>query len=289
MNEKMRKPDWIKVKTSINEEHKNVRGLLDKYSLNTVCDAANCPNMGECFNLNVATFMILGKECTRNCKFCAVSKGAPETLNQDEPENVGKGVKDLNLDYVVITSVTRDDLSDGGAGHFAKTIRAIKQLNPNTKVEVLIPDLEGDMEDLQTIIDAKPDVIAHNVETVPDLYPKMRPMAVYKRSLDVVNEIKKRDPYMISKSGIMLGVGETRDQVVSLFDDLRNVSCDLLSIGQYLAPSKEHHPVLEFVTPQQFDEYKEIALQKGFLSVASSPLTRSSHLASVLYDEAMNK
>ncbi len=289
MSDTVKRPDWIKVKVNLNEKHNNVRSLLEKYNLNTVCDAAHCPNMGECFNLNTATFMVLGTQCTRNCKFCAVSKNDPEKVDPLEPVHVAQGAKELGLNYVVITSVTRDDLSDGGADHFAKTIRAIKEITPNTKVEVLIPDFAGDLDALKVVVDARPDVIAHNVETVPALYEQMRPMANYQQSLDVVANIKKLDKDMITKSGMMLGVGETKDQILQVFDDLVDIKCDLLSIGQYLAPSKEHHPVLEYVTPAQFDEYKVIAEQKGILSVASSPLTRSSHLASVLYKEAMSK
>jgi len=289
MSETLTRPEWLKTKAPKGVRHDNVRELLKKYHLNTVCDEACCPNRGECFNLDIATFMILGRQCTRNCQFCAVSKENPEPVDKDEPMNVAKGVKELGLEYVVITSVTRDDLSDGGASHFAQTIKAIKKLNPGTKVEVLIPDLEGDLDDLKTIVDAKPDVIGHNVETIPSLYSDIRPMASYKRSVKVIEAVKKLDSRIISKTGIMVGVGETEEQVNRLFDDLVKVGCELITIGQYLAPTKQHYPIKEYITPEQFKRYKETAESKGFLYAASSPLTRSSHLAIESYLAATAK
>jgi len=289
MSERIRKPEWLKARAQMGEEHDRVRELLEKYDLNTVCDEANCPNRGECFNLSTATFMIMGKQCTRNCKFCAVSKYSPELLNPAEPKNVAMGVKELKLDYVVITSVTRDDLPDGGAEHFAKTVRAIKEINPNTKVEVLIPDLLGSRRDLKKIIDSKPDVIGHNVETVPSLYKEIRPMAEYSRSLDVIKAVKEEDNNIISKTGLMVGVGETKGEVIKLFEDVVKVGCDIITIGQYLAPSKEHYPVKEYITPDQFDEYKKLAEDMGILYAASSPFTRSSHLANEGYYAAKEK
>jgi lipoyl synthase len=289
MREIKRKPEWLKARAPMGEKHDNVRELLKKYNLNTVCDEACCPNRGECFNLDTATFMILGRQCTRNCMFCAVSKEDPEPVNEQEPLNVAKGIKELKLEYVVITSVTRDDLPDGGAAHFASTIREIKRLNPEIKVEVLIPDLNGNIDDLKTIVNAKPDVIGHNVETVPSLYSKIRPMAEYFRSLKIIEAVKKMDKNIISKTGIMVGVGETVSEVESLFDDLIKVGCELITIGQYLAPTNEHYPIKEYIIPEQFKKYKETAEKKGFLYAASSPFTRSSHLAIEGYNAVIKK
>ena len=283
------KPEWLKTRVQVNESFNNTRKILARYHLNTVCDEANCPNENECFRKNTATFMILGKQCTRNCTFCAVDKQEPQALDEEEPLNVAKAVSELGLKYVVITSVTRDDLMDGGALHFANTIRKVKELNPGTAVEVLIPDLKGDISSLSIIVQAKPDVISHNVETVPSLYKVVRPMAIYERSLAVIKNIKMLDKDIITKSGIMLGLGETSDEVFRLFSDLLNVNCDILTIGQYLAPSKEHHPVIEYIKPEVFHTFKQKAEDMGFLFCASSPLTRSSYLADEGFSKVTNR
>lgn len=281
------KPEWLKVRIKASDNYKNVRDILETYQVNTVCDEAFCPNEGECFHKNTATFMILGKQCTRNCKFCAVRKQNPEPLNHVEPLHVAQAVLALGLKYVVITSVTRDDLPDGGAMHFAQTIREIKTLSPGTVVEVLIPDFQGDMSSLATVVQARPDVISHNIETVPALYQNVRPMAIYARSLAVIEHIKKLDNRIISKSGIMLGLGETEADVLAVFSDLLGVGCEILTVGQYLAPTKEHHPVLAYITPTVFEAYKAKAEAMGFLFCASSPLTRSSYLADEGFSKAM--
>jgi len=282
-------PSWLKRPLPAGGEFQHTDEILKSLNLETICSSANCPNRGQCWTRGTATVLILGNICTRNCKFCAVSKYSPELLNPAEPKNVAMGVKELKLDYVVITSVTRDDLPDGGAEHFAKTVRAIKEINPNTKVEVLIPDLLGSRRDLKKIIDSKPDVIGHNVETVPSLYKEIRPMAEYSRSLDVIKAVKEEDNNIISKTGLMVGVGETKGEVIKLFEDVVKVGCDIITIGQYLAPSKEHYPVKEYITPDQFDEYKKLAEDMGILYAASSPFTRSSHLANEGYYAAKEK
>lgn len=279
-----RKPEWLRIKKREGENLGYVKHILNDLSLNTVCEAANCPNRNECFSKKTATFMILGRECTRNCKFCNVSSNPVEEVNPKEPENVAEATVKLGLKHVVITSVTRDDLSDGGAEHFAKTIKAIKAKNPEIIVEVLIPDLQGDVDALKIVVDAKPDILNHNVETVPRLYPDVRPMAIYQRSLDVLENTKKLNPDMLTKTGIMLGLGETVEEVISLFKDLRAVNCDFLTVGQYLPPSNEHFPLVEYVHPDQFEMYKEEAMKLGFKFVASSPLVRSSYKAADMFE-----
>ena len=274
-----RKPDWLKIKLHSGNNREEVFQILGRLTLHTVCEEANCPNLGECFSRKTATFMILGKFCTRNCTFCNVQKNRPTPVDPDEPLHVAQAVKELNLRHVVITSVTRDDLSDGGAGHFAKVVNEIKRLDSNVAVEVLIPDFRGDKNALAIVVEAKPKILNHNVETVPRLYPEVRPMAVYKRSLELLANVKEMDGGMLTKSGIMLGLGEKEDEVIELFKGLREVRCDLLTVGQYLAPSKSHHPVVEYVHPDVFEEYKEKALKMGFRHVASAPLVRSSYLA----------
>ncbi|MCK5812577.1 MAG: lipoyl synthase [Clostridiales bacterium] len=275
----IRKPEWLKVKIASGDRSKKVRGILKKYHLNTVCDEALCPNRGECFDSLTATFMILGKNCTRNCTFCNVTKGIPETVDNEEPANVALATQALGLKYVVITSVTRDDLPDYGSNQFVKVIREIRKICPNTKIEVLIPDFKGDMNALQNVINEKPDVISHNVETIPSLYNTVRPMADYKQSIQVLSNIKTLSQGIYSKSGIMVGLGETPNEVLAVFDDLRQVGCDFLTIGQYLAPSKAHIAVKEYITPEQFLWYKEKAYDALFAYVASSPLVRSSYMA----------
>ena len=281
----IRKPDWLKVKIEGDLNSADVLNVLKKFSLNTVCKEANCPNRMECYNRKTATFMILGKICTRNCTFCNVTKGSPEEVDPLEPLNVAKAVKELNLRHVVITSVTRDDLPDGGADHFAKTINEIKKLTPEVTIEVLIPDFKGDDSSLLKVIDAKPHVINHNVETIPRLYGRVRPMANYLRSLELLRNVKEKDNTILTKSGLMVGLGETFDEVVETLKDLRKYDCDILTIGQYLAPSSKHHPVIEYVHPDIFEKYKDIAYGLEFKYVASSPLVRSSYHA----DETLAK
>ena len=259
--------------------------LLRSLNLHTVCEEADCPNCGECFKKRTATFMILGRNCTRNCTFCTVTKGIPEPVDPAEPQHIAKAVQKLGLRHVVITSVTRDDLPDGGAFHFARVIQEIQEELKENKpvIEVLIPDFRGDTEALQTVIDANPDIINHNIETVPRLYSEVRPQAVYIRSLELLQKVKKAAPNITTKSGIMLGLGETREEVFGLFHDLRNSQCDILTIGQYLAPSRQHHPVIEYIHPDVFEEFRKAAEETGFLYVASGPLVRSSYMADQAY------
>lgn len=278
-----RKPNWLKITYRDTPNREYVEKILTNLSLNTVCTEANCPNYLECFNRKTATFMILGTSCTRNCRFCNVTCARPDPVDVNEPENVAKAVAQLGLKYVVITSVTRDDLPDGGAEHFAQVIKWIKKLNPKTAIEVLIPDLKGDVESLKVISDASPTVISHNVETVPRLYSDVRPQAIYKRSLDVLKNIKSLNPSIRSKTGIMVGLGETKEEMIQVFKDLREIGCEFITIGQYLCPSKEHHPVVEYIHPDIFEEYKNIALEIGFSHVTSGPYVRSSYHA----DEAV--
>lgn len=278
------KPEWLKVKAQDSRNKAEVEELIKKLSLHTVCEEANCPNMLECFSRRTATFMILGRVCTRNCTFCNVTKGFTQSADPEEPYNVAKAVKELNLRHVVITSVTRDDLQDGGAGHFAKVIEEIKRNAPKVIIEVLIPDFKGDMEALKSVIAAKPHIISHNIETVPGLYPEVRPMAVFQRSLDLLANVKSIDGDICTKSGIMLGLGEREDEVLSVFEELRKVGCDFLTVGQYLAPSKKHHQVIEYVHPDMFENYRQQALKMGFSHVASSPLVRSSYLADKAFE-----
>jgi lipoic acid synthetase len=273
------RPEWIKVRLKGEHQLRQVKEMLDRLSLHTVCEEANCPNIAECFGRRTATFMILGRVCTRNCTFCNVTKGSVQPLDPDEPRHVAEAVKELQLRHVVVTSVTRDDLPDGGAGQFAEVINSIKALDKKVVVEVLIPDFQGDRDALKLVVDAKPEIINHNVETVPRLYPTVRPMAKYQRSLDLLRNVKEMDDSILTKSGIMLGLGERETEVIDVLKDLRNVGCDLMTIGQYLAPSKKHHPVVEYISPEVFDRYKDIGMEMGFKHVASSPLVRSSYHA----------
>lgn len=274
------KPEWLKIKVRNGAEKDYVEDLLQKLSLHTVCEQASCPNLLECFGKKTATFMLLGKNCTRNCTFCNVDGGQPTPADETEPERVAQAVGKLGLKHVVITSVTRDDLSDGGSMQFAKTITAVRNAHPSVAIEVLIPDFNGDPLSLKNVIDAKPDILNHNIETVPRLYPEVRPMAVYNRSLELLKRVKEIDEAIKTKSGIMVGFSETENEVIDVLKDLRKSDCDFLTIGQYLAPSKKHHKVMEYVTPEQFERYKSIALELGFKYVASSPLVRSSYNAS---------
>lgn len=273
------KPEWLRVKAHSISGLETVENMLKELHLNTVCDEAACPNRGECFGRKTATFMILGSVCTRQCTFCNVSKGKSQQVDENEPKNVAQAVKALSLKHTVITSVTRDDLPDGGAGHFVKVINAIRDTTPGVTIEVLIPDFQGDEDALKKVVDAHPDIINHNIETVPTLYKEVRPQADYQRSLDVLENVKRMDRTINTKSGIMLGLGEKEEQVLSVLRDLREVDCDFLTIGQYLAPSAKHHPIVEYIHPDQFKAYEKEAYQMGFLYVASGPLVRSSYMA----------
>lgn len=279
-----RKPDWLKIKITSNSELHSVAEMMRELNLHTVCEEANCPNLMECFSKKTATFMILGRECTRNCTFCTVSKNVPTTVDMQEPIHVAEAVKQLGLKYVVITSVTRDDLPDGGADHFAKVIEAVRKTSVNTAIEVLIPDFQGDRDALYQVIKAKPKVINHNIETIKRLYPEVRPMANYDRTLELLNRVKEMDPSIYSKSGFMVGLGETQEEVIKLLSDLREFGCDIVTIGQYLAPSNKHHPVIEYVPPEIFEIYKQKAEEMGFQYVASSPLVRSSYHAGEAFE-----
>lgn len=273
-----RKPDWLKV--SYNRESvEEIAQIMRQLHLNTVCKEANCPNLGECYKKHTATFMILGSQCTRNCRFCNIACGKPEPVDPEEPENVAKAVAQLKLRHAVITCVTRDDLPDGGAAQFARTIQAIRATSPGTTVEVLISDMKGDRASLDTVMDARPDVLNHNVETVEALYAAVRPQAKYERSLDVLRYCKAVRPEGLTKTGFMVGLGETDDQIDRLMDDVLETGCDILTIGQYLQPSPAHAPLKRYVTPEQFDAYRDLALSKGFRHVASAPLARSSYRA----------
>ena len=278
------KPEWLKVKSFTSENRDSVEKLLAKLSLHTVCEEASCPNLMECFSRKTATFMILGRICTRNCTFCDVSRGCPTGVDETEPMRVAEACRELGLRHVVVTSVTRDDLPDGGAEHFAKTIKAIKALCPNLYIEVLIPDFQGNVDALEIVLEAKPDILNHNLETIQRLYPAVRAMAGYSRSLELLENAKKSAPSIFTKSGIMVGLGEKQDEVVEVLKHLREVGCDFLTIGQYLAPSKNHHPVVEYVHPDVFEFYRQKALELGFKHVASAPLVRSSYMA----DKAMD-
>lgn len=272
------KPAWLNKKIAL-KACSGLKQSLRGLGVETVCEQAMCPNIGECFSNNQATFLILGSRCTRKCSFCNIKKGEPIVPDFDEPKRVAAAVAKLGLRYVVVTSVTRDDLSDGGARIFADTVSQIRCISPQAKIELLIPDFELSKESIMTVAESRPDIIAHNVETVPALYPLIREGAVYSRSLDVLQLIKKIDPILKTKSGLMLGMGEKQEEVIAVMKDLRRVDCDYLSIGQYLAPSLNHYPVKEYIQPQQFDYYKGEALRLGFSHVESAPYVRSSYLA----------
>jgi lipoic acid synthetase len=284
-----RKPEWLRIKLREGRSLNYVKELLAKYSLNTVCEEANCPNRMECFSKKTATFMILGNQCSRNCRFCNVSHGKMEPVNPDEPENVAKACIELGLKHVVITSVTRDDLPDGGAKHFSEVIKAIKSLDEKIVIEVLIPDFKGNKAALNIVVKAEPQVINHNIETVPRLYSEVRPMAKYERSLELLKNAKDMNKKIFTKSGIMVGLGEKEEEVIKVFEDLRKVRCDFLTIGQYLSPSTKHYPVSEYVSPEIFEKYKQEALKMGFSFVASSPFVRSSYNAAEALNNILEK
>lgn len=277
--ELMTRPSWIRAKAPDGAEYRELKRLVESARLHTVCESANCPNIGECWRERTATFMILGNTCTRNCRFCAVNSGKPEALDEGEPRRVAEAVKHLGLQYAVVTSVTRDDVADGGASVFAETIRCIREAVAGCTVEVLIPDLQGDWDALRSVIDARPDVLNHNVETVERCYEAVRPQAIYARSLELLRRAKVFAPDLRTKSGLMVGVGEAWDEIVQTMRDLRSANCDILTIGQYLAPSKHHHPISRYYTPEEFENLKRIGLELGFSHVESAPLVRSSYHA----------
>jgi len=279
----IKRPEWLKLSPLDAAALADMRKLTRQLNLHTVCESARCPNRQECYAEGTATFMILGNVCTRNCTFCAVESGRPQAPDPHEPENVAAAVAELQLKYAVITSVTRDDLADGGAAHFARTIEAIHNYNPDIMVEALIPDFHGSPSSLQTVTDTPLAVLNHNVETVPRLYPEVRPQAEYRRSLGLLRQARLSKPGLLTKSGLMLGLGETRQEVIDLMADLRQVGCDLLTIGQYLQPSLGHHRVARYVPPEEFAEYENIGKQLGFRYVASGPLVRSSFQAAEMY------
>lgn len=272
-----RLPRWMKMQMPKGESYSKVKNTVKKHNLHTICTSGNCPNIGDCWNRGTATFMILGEICTRSCKFCGVKTGKPLPVDWDEPNRIAESVKLMQVKHCVITSVDRDDLEDGGAEFWAKTIKKIKELNPETTIETLIPDFDGVEKDIKKVIEAKPEVISHNLETVERLTPQIRSRAKYRRSLQVIKQIAESG--ITAKSGIMLGLGETEQEILQTMDDLLSVGCKVMTIGQYLAPTVDHLPVAEYVTPEKFEEYKNIGLKKGFQFVESSPLVRSSYKA----------
>ena len=275
----IRKPDWLRVRVSGSEKFLETKKILSESKIVTVCEEANCPNISECWQKNHATFMIMGDTCTRACAFCNVKTGLPDKLDVFEPYKISEAVKKMNLSHVVITSVDRDDLDDGGAEHFAKTINAIRKTSPETTIEILTPDFLKKEDALEKILKDYPDVFNHNLETVPRLYLSIRPGARYFNSLRLLNDVKDKNPNIFTKSGLMLGLGEKKNEIMQVMDDLRAAKVDFLTLGQYLQPTKKHAPVAKYVTPDEFNSYKIIAESKGFLMVSSSPLTRSSHHA----------
>jgi lipoic acid synthetase len=276
---KLQKPDWIRVKAPVSKEYQETRDLMRRQKLNTVCEEASCPNIGECWAKKHATVMILGSVCTRACTFCNIKTGRPDLLDPHEPERVGQAVAEMKLHHVVITSVDRDDLDDGGALHFAQTIQAIRKSAPHTTIEVLTPDFLRKEGAIEIVVKAKPDVYNHNLETVPRLYSEVRPGARYFHSLRLLQAVKEIDPSLFTKSGIMVGLGEDKREVYQVMDDLRAASVDFMTIGQYLQPTPKHHVIDRFVTPEEFQDYALMARGKGFLMVSASPLTRSSYHA----------
>ncbi len=280
------KPPWLKKRLSSGRDYDKVVGLLRNGNLHTVCEEAHCPNLGECFSDGTATFMILGDHCTRNCRFCAVQHGVPKPPDPAEPNMVAEAVKKMALQYAVITSVTRDDLPDGGAAHFAAVIDAVKQQNPKTKLEALIPDFQGSADSLKTVLAAGPHVLNHNLETVPRLYPQVRPQADYHQSLRLIERVSEMAPGLSTKSGLMLGLGEHPEEVKEVLSDLLRVGCRLLTLGQYLAPSKEHHPVVAYITPEAFLKWEQTAFEMGFQGVASGPFVRSSFHAGEMFEKS---
>lgn len=273
------KPNWLRVKAPTSKAYQETRGLMRGLKLNTVCEEAACPNIGECWSHGHATVMILGAVCTRACAFCNVATGMPDKLDPHEPERVAEMAERVGLSHIVITSVDRDDLEDGGAEHFARTIRAVREVSDTITIEILTPDFKNKPGAVETVVEAKPDVFNHNLETVPRLYPSIRPGARYFTSLQLLARVKELDPSMFTKSGLMVGLGETAEEFYQVMDDLRSADVDFLTAGQYLQPTPKHAPVDRFVTPEEFETYERIARGKGFLMVSAKPLTRSSYLA----------
>ncbi|WHY03190.1 lipoyl synthase [Neobacillus sp. DY30] len=281
----VRKPDWLKIKLNTNEEYTGLKKMMREKKLHTVCEEAKCPNIHECWAVRkTATFMILGSICTRACRFCAVQTGLPTELDWDEPERVAKSVEQMGLKHVVITAVARDDLLDGGAGVFAETVRAVRRRNPFCSIEVLPSDMKGEYNNLKTLMDAKPDILNHNIETVKRLSPKVRARATYERSFEFLRRAKQMNPTIPTKSSIMIGLGETKEEIIETMDDLRANHVDIMTIGQYLQPTKHHLKVQKYWSPQEFEELKTIAMSKGFSHCESGPLVRSSYHA----DEQVN-
>ena len=278
------KPPWLKRRLPTGPDFESLRGLLDRGGLHTVCQEAHCPNIWECFSKHTATFLIMGSQCTRNCRFCAVSSAPAEPLDPAEPARVARAASRMGLSYIVITSVTRDDLPDGGAGHFAATIEAVHRELPGAGIEVLIPDFKGSRKALETVIAAGVDVLNHNIETVPRLYPTVRPQADYRQSLDLLRRAREINPRQATKSGLMLGLGESAAEVEDVMCDLAGVECGFLTLGQYLQPTSEHLQVRRFVPPEEFERWRQKALEMGFRGVASGPFVRSSYHAKDLYE-----
>lgn len=279
METQLKKPDWIKVRAPQSKAYHETFDLMRKQKLNTVCEEAACPNIGECWAKKHATFMILGSVCTRACAFCNIKTGRPDLLDPHEPERVGEAVANLGLEHIVITSVDRDDLDDGGAEHFARTIYSIRMQSPGTTIEVLTPDFQKKEGAIEIVVQAKPDVFNHNLETVPRLYPTVRPGARYFQSLTLLKRVKELDPTLFTKSGLMVGLGEAKEEIYQVMDDLRSADVDFMTIGQYLQPTPKHHQVMRFVDPQEFETYSQMGRGKGFLMISASPLTRSSYHA----------
>jgi len=277
--QKLPKPDWIRVKAPVSREYHSTRDLMHSLKLNTVCEEAACPNIGECWSKKHATVMIMGDTCTRACAFCNVKTGVPGALNPHEPDNLAEAIAKLGLSHVVITSVDRDDLPDGGAGHFAECIIKMRERAPNTTIEILTPDFLRKEHAIPIVVKARPDVYNHNIETVPRLYKTIRPGARYFNSLHLLKTVKELDPSIFTKSGLMVGLGESKDEVMQVMDDLRSAEVDFITIGQYLQPTPAHAPIAAYITPDEFDYYARMAKAKGFLMVAASPLTRSSYHA----------
>ena len=275
---RVEKPKWIRVKLPTGKKYTELRGLVDKYSLNTICASGSCPNMGECWGEGTATFMILGNVCTRSCGFCGVKTGRPENVDWDEPEKVSRSIKIMKIKHAVITSVDRDDIKDGGSIIWAETVKAIRRMNPTTTLETLIPDFQGMTRNIDRIVEVAPEVVSHNMETVKRLTREVRIQAKYERSLEVLRYLKEQGINR-TKSGIMLGLGETEEEVIQTMHDIRNANVDIITIGQYLQPSKKHLPVKEFITPEQFEKYEKIGKELGFIHVESGALVRSSYHA----------
>lgn len=279
METRLKKPDWIRVKAPVSKEYQETRDLMRRQKLNTVCEEAACPNIGECWAKKHATVMILGSVCTRACRFCNIATGRPDLLDPHEPERVGQAIAEMGLHHIVVTSVDRDDLEDGGAHHFARTIKEIRAQAPHTTIEVLTPDFLRKEGAIEAVVAARPDVFNHNLETVPRLYADVRPGARYFHSLRLLQTVKDLDPSIFTKSGMMVGLGEEKGEVYQVMDDLRAASVDFMTIGQYLQPTPKHHTLDRFVTPDEFEDYARMAKGKGFLMVSASPLTRSSYHA----------